>query len=83
MGIYDGKKFPKESLAIEWTNGVPTLTFAVNKTYQKASLLDKIDSWVARQAMKLAAGGEILFYRGRSDGNHGKKVDWTVTGVKD
>ena len=80
---YDGKKFPKEALGIEWTDGVPTLTFAVNKTYQKASLLDKIDSWVARQAMKLAAGGEVLFYRGRSDGSHGKKVDWTVTGVKD
>ena len=80
---YDGKKFPKETLGIEWTNDVPTLTFAVNKTYQKASLLDKIDSWVARQAMKLVAGGEVLFYRGRSDGSHGKKVDWTVTGVKD
>ena len=80
---YDGKKFPKESLAIEWTDGVPALTFAVNKPYQKASLLDKIDSWVARQAMKLAAGGEILFHRGRSEGSHGKKVDWTVTGVKD
>ena len=80
---YDGKKFPKETLGIEWTDGVPALTFAVNKTYQKASLLDKIDSWVARQAMKLVAGGEVLFYRGRAEGPQGKKIDWAVTGVKD
>jgi hypothetical protein len=33
--------------------------------------------------MKIAAGGEVLFYRGRSDGNNGKKIDWAVTGVKD
>ena len=80
---YDGKKFPKESLTFEWVDGSDPLSFAINKTYQKASLLDKIDSWVARQAMKLAAGGEVLFYRGRTEGPQGKKIDWTVTGVKD
>lgn len=80
---YNGKKFPKNPLAIEWKDGSPALSFPVNKTYQKASLLDKVDGWIAKKAMKVAAGGEILFYRGRSDGSNGKKIDWTVTGVKD
>lgn len=81
--IYSGKKFPKGTLSIEWDKGIPNLTFASDKILQKASLLDKVDSWFARQAMKIAAGGEILFYRGRSDGNQGKKIDWAITGVKD
>ena len=80
---YSGKKFPKTELTIEWKDGTPALKFPVNKTYQKASLLDKVDGWFAKKAMKIAAGGEVLFYRGRSDGNNGKKIDWAVTGVKD
>lgn len=80
---YSGKKFPKKELSIEWKDGSPALSFPVGKTYQKASLLDKIDGWFAKKAMKIAAGGEVMFYRGRSDASHGKKLDWTVTGVKD
>lgn len=80
---YRGKKFPKKEISIEWKDKSPTLKFPVNKTYQKASLLDKVDGWFAKKAMKIAAGGEILFYRGRSDASHGKKLDWTVTGAKD
>ena len=80
---YTGKKFPKTELSIEWKDGAPALSFPVGKTYQKASLLDKIDGWIAKKAMKMAAGGEVMFYRGRSDASHGKKLDWTITGVKD
>ena len=80
---YSGKKFPKKELSIEWNDSSPALSFPVGKTYQKASLLDKIDGWFAKKAMKIAAGGEVMFYRGRSDASHGKKLDWTVTGVKD
>lgn len=80
---YSGKKFPKNKLTIAWKEGAPELSFPVNKTYQKASLLDKVDGWFAKKAMKIAAGGEILFYRGRSDASHNKKLDWTVTGAKD
>ena len=80
---YCGKKFPKNEISIEWKDKSPALKFPVNKTYQKASLLDKVDGWFAKKAMKIAAGGEILFYRGRSDASHGKKLDWTVTGAKD
>ena len=80
---YKGKKFPKNDFTITWKDGTPALTFPVAKTYQKASLLDKIDGWIAKKAAKMAAGGEVLFYRGRSDANHGKKIDWTITGVKD
>ena len=80
---YSGKKFPKGSLSIEFRDNVPALSFAANKPLQKASLLDKVDGWFAKKAMKIAAGGEVLFYRGRSDGNNGKKIDWAVTGVKD
>ena len=81
--VYNGKKFPKNNLSITWKDGAPELSFPVSKTYQKASLLDKVDGWLAKKAMKIAAGGEILFCRGRSDGSHGKKIDWAVTGVKD
>jgi len=80
---YKGKKFPKGSLNFEFNGGVPALSFAANKPLQKASLLDKVDGWLAKKAFKIAAGGEVLFYRGRSDGSHGKKVDWAITGVKD
>ena len=80
---YNGKKFPKNAITVDFQNNVPSLKFAVNKPFQKASLLDKVDGWLAKKAMKIAAGGEILFYRGRSEGSNGKKVDWAVTGAKD
>lgn len=80
---YNGKSFAKEELGLEFKDNVPGLKFSVKKTYQKASLLDKIDGWFAKKAAKLMAGGEVLFYRGRSDGTNGKKIDWTITGVKD
>lgn len=81
--VYTGKKFPKKTLNIEWQSDLPKLTFAVNKTLEKASLLDKVDGWVVKQATKLMSGGEILFYRGRSDNSLGKKTDWAITGLKD
>lgn len=80
---YSGKGFPKGNLNIEWNDDTPALQFAANKTYQKASILDKIDGWFAKKAFKVAAGGEVFFYRGRSDGSHGKKIDWCITGAKD
>ena len=70
-------------MSFEWKNGVPAMVFPVNKVLQKASLLDKIDGWFAKKAMKIAAGGEVLFYRGRSQNGLGKKIDWAITGVKD
>lgn len=79
--IYNGKGFPKGNLSIEWQDDTPTLQFPANKTYQKASILDKIDGWFAKKAFK-ATAGEVFFYRGRSDGSHGKKIDWCVTGAK-
>lgn len=80
---YNGKSFPKGDLNITWNDeSIPSLKFNVSKPFQKASFLDKIDSWVARQAIKVATGGEILFYRGRSEGSNGKKIDWCITGVK-
>lgn len=81
---YSGKKFAKNDLTFEWQDAsVPTLKFNVAKTLQKASLLDKVDGWIAKKAFQIAAGGEVLFYRGRSDASHGKKLDWCITGVKD
>lgn len=81
---YNGKKFAKSDLTFEWQDAsVPALKFNVAKTLQKASLLDKVDGWIAKKAFKIAAGGEVLFYRGRSDASHGKKLDWCITGVKD
>ena len=80
---YNGKKFPKTTLAFEWKNGVTPLVFPVSKVMQKASLLDKIDGWFAKKAMKIAAGGEVLFYRGRSQNGLSKNIDWAITGIKD
>jgi len=81
--VYTGKKFPKTTLAFEWNTAVPAISFPVNKVSQKASLLDKVDGWLAKKAMNFAAGGEVLFYRGRSKNGLGKNIDWTITGVKD
>ena len=78
---YTGKNFPKGDLSFEWQDETPTLQFGASKTFQKASILDKIDGWFAKKAFKLSAG-EVFFYRGRSDGSHGKKIDWCVTGAK-
>ena len=81
---YNGKKFAKGDLTFDWKDeAVPALKFNVAKTLQKASLLDKVDGWFAKKAFKIAAGGEVLFYRGRSEASHGKKLDWCITGVKD
>lgn len=79
--IYNGKAFPKGALDITWKEESPALRFPANKTYQKASILDKIDGWFAKKAFKVAAG-EVFFYRGRTDGSHGKKLDWCITGAK-
>ena len=82
--IYGGKDFPKETLSITWNNeNVPQLHFNSAKPYQKASILDKVDGWFAKKAFKIAAGGEVFFYRGRSDLSNGKKLDWCITGAKD
>lgn len=82
--VYTGKKFSKGDLEISWKDeSIPALKFNTAKPFQKASFLDKIDSWFAKKAIKLATGGEIMFYRGRSEGSSGKKIDWCVTGVKD
>lgn len=80
---YDGKSFPNGSLTIDWQDSnIPSLKFAANKTLEKASLLDKVDGWFAKKAFKIAAGGEVLFYRGKSESSIGKKIDWCVTGIK-
>ncbi len=81
---YSGKKFPKSEMNISWNDeSIPALKFNVAKPFQKASFLDKIDSWIAKKAIKIATGGEIMFYRGRSEGSNEKKIDWCITGVKD
>lgn len=80
---YNGKKFAKTALVFDFANKIPNLKFAVDKTFQKASLLDKVDGWFAKKATKIAAGGEVLFYRGRSQGSNDKKIDWAITGFKD
>ena len=81
---YSGKKFAKGDLTFDWQDAsIPALKFNVAKTLEKASILDKVDGWFAKKAFKIATGGEVLFYRGRSDASHGKKLDWCLTGVKD
>ncbi|MCQ2099077.1 MAG: hypothetical protein MJZ10_02050 [Fibrobacter sp.] len=81
---YNGKDFPKGSLNFLWNEeNVPQLQFNAAKPFQKASILDKVDGWFAKKAFKIAAGGEVFFYRGRSDLNSGKKLDWCITGAKD
>lgn len=79
---YKGEKFPVGDLKISWNESAEALSFPANKTYQKASILDKIEGWIAKKAFKIAAG-EILFYRGKSTGSNKKQIDWCVTGGKD
>jgi len=81
---YKGKDFPKGNLNIVWNEEkVPQLQFNAAKPFQKASILDKVDGWFAKKAFKIAAGGEVFFYRGRSELSSGKKLDWCITGAKD
>lgn len=81
---YNGKGFPKGTLNFVWNEeNVPPLNFNAAKPFQKASILDKVEGWFAKKAFKIAAGGEVFFYRGRSDMDSGKKLDWCVTGTKD
>ncbi|MCQ2105759.1 MAG: hypothetical protein MJZ26_08210 [Fibrobacter sp.] len=80
---YSGKGFPKGDITIQWNEDVPPLKFNAQKPFQKASILDKVEGWIAKKAFKIAAGGEVLFYRGRSELENGKKLDWAITGVKD
>lgn len=79
---YNGSIFPKGNLKFDWNEGEESLSFSTKQVYQKASILDKIEGWLAKKAFKVAAG-EILFYRGKSEGNNGKRIDWNITGVKD
>lgn len=66
-GNYNGKKFAKGDLTFDWQDAsIPALKFNVAKTLQKASLLDKVDGWFAKKAFQIAAGGEVLFYRGEA-----------------
>lgn len=81
---YKGKDFPKGTLSVFWNEeNTEALQFNAAKPFQKASILDKVDGWLAKKAFKIAAGGEVFFYRGRSDVNGGKKIDWCITGAKD
>lgn len=79
---YSGEKFPKGTLKISWNESAKDFSFPASKTYQKASILDKIEGWIAKKAFKIAAG-EILFYRGKSTGSNNKQIDWNITGGKD
>jgi len=81
---YKGKDFPKGNLTFDWNEGnVPQLQFHAAKPLQKASILDKVEGWFAKKAFKIAAGGEVFFYRGRSELGNGKKLDWCITGAKE
>lgn len=80
--VYSGKKFPKGDLAFTWNETDASLSFPASKTYQKASILDKVEGWLAQKAFKIAVG-EILFYRGKSSASNGKTMNWCVTGGKD
>ena len=79
---YSGEKFPKGDLKFSWNEDAEPFGFPATKTYQKASILDKVEGWLAKKAFKIAAG-EILFYRGKSTATNGKTVDWCITGGKD
>ena len=79
---YKGEKFPKGDLQFSWNEDAEPFGFPATKTYQKASILDKVEGWLAKKAFKIAAG-EILFYRGKSTASNGKTMDWCITGGKD
>lgn len=79
---YNGKTFPNGNLTFTWNETKDSLSFPANKTYQKASILDKVEGWLAQKAFKITVG-EILFYRGKSTASNGKTMNWCVTGGKD
>lgn len=81
---YTGKTFPKGNVGITWREGdAESLTFDMGHPQQKFSILNNFDGWIAQKAIKLMMGGEVFFYRGRSQGPDGSKLDWSVTGMQD
>lgn len=77
---YNGEKFPKGKLEIEWNDSSKTAIDA-SKTQQKFSLLENFDGWLAKKAAKIMMGGEPFFYRGRTKDETGKNIDWSISGL--
>ncbi|MDR1759139.1 MAG: hypothetical protein LBR60_01280 [Fibrobacter sp.] len=79
---YSGKKFPTGSLRLDWNESGAFVEFDTSKPLERFSLLNNFDGWFAKKAASLMMGGEVFFYRGRSQGNHQETVDWNFSGLK-
>ena len=44
-------------------------------------MLENFDGWFAKKAAKIMLGGEIFFWRGRSQNASGLVFDWSITGI--
>lgn len=82
---YTGKSFPKGKINIVWADGGKTEPLAIDMGHpqQKFSILNNFDGWIAQKAIKLMMGGEVYFYRGRTQGPEGTKLDWSITGIQE
>lgn len=78
---YSGKEFPKSAFQIVWENSPDTLSIDMSKPRQKFSMLENFDGWFAKKAAKIMLGGEIFFWRGRSQNASGLVFDWSITGI--
>ena len=76
---YDGTRFPNSELEIIWNEPVESLKIDASKVFQKFSVLQNFDGFMAKKAMKFAMGGELLFYRGQTKQDQ-TVVDWSISG---
>lgn len=68
---------------IRWANSqTAPLVLDFSKPYQKYSTLSTVDSWIERQAAKVAMGGERILYRGTTKNDLGT-LQWVATGFED
>lgn len=73
----------KNSAKIQWSDPkIPTLALDFSTPYQKYSSLSTVDSWMEKQAAKIAMGGERILYRGNTKSGP-NTLEWVATGFEE
>lgn len=76
-------QFAKGNIQIDWNQGeVKPLAWNINKPFQKYSVLSTVDSWMERQAAKVAMGGDRIFLRGMAHMEFGP-MEWVAAGFSE
>lgn len=73
----------KNAASITWTDSKePHLSLDLSSPYQKYSSLSTVDSWIEKQAAKIAMGGERILHRGKLKSGS-NTIEWVATGFEE